>query len=164
MTPEQIITAYLDLQDADRRAVRVGLGLEVKPERSAHRGHRRTKNPIRGETRDLVMARERWSCFWCGCDLSVSGCHLDHIRLPSSPARPGEVARCVVASCPACNVGRDGVARPDIAARLDQWAASPARELDRVIAQGSEGRARSAAVRARSNSAEITASPAQELS
>ena len=140
--------------------MRAQLGLEPRRAAAPHQGHKRTKNPIRKETRQLVLARERWACRWCGTDLSVSGCHLDHIRLPSSPARPGEIARCVVASCPACNIARGGLHRPDIAAELDTWAASPRAELDRSIADSAEGRARSARVAARSNSADIGREPA----
>ena len=150
---QDLLAAYLALSAAQQRAFQAAAGLEIRRTSRAHSGHKRTKNPIRRETRLLVLARERWACRWCGTDLSVSGCHLDHIRMPSSPARPGEVARCVVASCPACNVARGGVHRPDVAAELDAWATSPRLELDRAISVSSEGRARSARVAARSNCA-----------
>ena len=125
----EVLAAYLALSPADRLAFAREAGLATR----AHSGAKRTKNPIKPATRALVLARERWRCYWCQADLTCTGADMDHVE----HVRNGQpVYLMVVASCPACNQARrddrsqNGRALEDIMradmARARELRASPA--------------------------------------
>lgn len=99
MSPSDLAAAFLALDPDGRAAFVQAAGLGSK----AHAGRTRTKNPISDSTRALVYAREGYRCYWCQCDLTVTGAHFDHVRRVrgSDP-----VYMMGVASCPACNLSR----------------------------------------------------------